>query len=179
MTHAAYRPALPELQGAKQKLRHVLRSWKQDADDTAPRILPCLLQHKYSKKDFRAQSLTGADALLVSHLRPIARELHFKACLAHITVFETAKVSLPEQRLWEDGYSDYDDADDLDPEDFDMVDSEQELSIEQVVDLDGMPVIISELCIDLEDLSRGSGSWRDFGPDSKDLDPDDYVCSFR
>ncbi|KAJ7754103.1 hypothetical protein B0H16DRAFT_1886776, partial [Mycena metata] len=87
ITQAGYRPVLPEMQGATQKLHNIMLSWKQDTSGEAPEFLACLLQHKYAKTpNFRAKSLTGADALLVSHLHPLARELKFRIYLAHITV---------------------------------------------------------------------------------------------
>ncbi|KAJ7876598.1 hypothetical protein B0H13DRAFT_1560800, partial [Mycena leptocephala] len=65
ITHAGYRPTLPEMQGATQKLHNIMLSWKQNATEEAPELLACLLQHKYSKTpNFSAKSLIGADALL-------------------------------------------------------------------------------------------------------------------
>ncbi|KAJ7187173.1 hypothetical protein C8R46DRAFT_981462 [Mycena filopes] len=87
ITHAEFRPTLPEMQGATQKLHNIMLSWKQDAAGDAPQFLACLLQHKYPRTtNFRDKSLTGADALLLSHLHPLARELKFRIYLAHIDV---------------------------------------------------------------------------------------------
>ncbi|KAJ7102739.1 hypothetical protein C8R44DRAFT_583888, partial [Mycena epipterygia] len=97
MTHAGYRPTLPEMQGATQKLHNVLLSWKQDISGSAPESLACLLQHKYPKTpNFCAQSLIGADALLVSHLHPLARQLKFRIYLAHVEFTVDTSASAPD-----------------------------------------------------------------------------------
>jgi hypothetical protein len=197
MTLANFRPTLPELQGATQKLRHIMLSWKQDASGEAPEFLACLLQHKYAKtKNFRAKSLTGADALLVSHLHPIARELKFRLHLAHITVTVTADAVAEDEgrydrydcfggrRGWGRGggwgrraYDYYDDEDDEDDEDIDEEDfeidhatEETSLGITKVMDLRGMPVDV-DLDLTADDLMNGSVTEGD--PDSEDFERDD------
>ncbi|KAJ6620296.1 hypothetical protein B0H10DRAFT_2216084 [Mycena sp. CBHHK59/15] len=106
-----------------QRLRHILRSWKQDVSGDAPQFLACLLQNNYPKPTvFDATSLTGDDELLMTHLRRLASELKFQLYLAHIVV--TVKSS----------------------------DDEEELNITQIVDLSGMPVNVQGLELGVSDL---------------------------
>ncbi|KAJ7226737.1 hypothetical protein GGX14DRAFT_385542 [Mycena pura] len=127
-------PTLSEMQGATQKLHNILLSWKQAASGAAPELLACLLQHRYTQAPtFSAKSLIGADALLVSHLRPLARKLKFSLYLAHVT----AAVYIPVMEKLDD---------------MDLVDYiETEL---HVVDMSGMPVNV-DLDLELEDFLRG------------------------
>ncbi|KAJ6510811.1 hypothetical protein C8R45DRAFT_1161869 [Mycena sanguinolenta] len=80
--HVGDRPTLPEIQG--QKLRHILRSWKQMSPEEAPTLLASLFQHNYCLNNFSAQSLAGSDELLLSYLHPLARALKFRMYLAHV-----------------------------------------------------------------------------------------------
>ncbi|KAJ7235310.1 hypothetical protein B0H12DRAFT_1238807 [Mycena haematopus] len=91
ISHVEDRPTLPEMQGPTQKLRHIMLSWKQDTSGEAPDYLACLLQHKYPETlNFSAKSLAGADALLISHLHPLARQLKFRIYFAHTRCWGTS-----------------------------------------------------------------------------------------
>ncbi|KAF8198185.1 hypothetical protein K438DRAFT_2116670 [Mycena galopus ATCC 62051] len=208
ITHVGERPILPEMQGATQKLQNVLRSWKQKAPEEAPELLACLLQHTYSKSpNFSAKSLTGADALLISHLYPLARELKFRVYLAHVKV----TVSTPSEA--EDpgygggyggcgyggyggygrgrygrgygrygGYYDYEDEEDED----------MEIDDEDFVDNDGAReehLVLSRIVdlrgmpvdvdLNLEASDLLNGSITDQDPDTESLERDDRTVSPR
>ncbi|KAJ7102727.1 hypothetical protein C8R44DRAFT_988104 [Mycena epipterygia] len=175
MTHAGYRPTLPEMQGATQKLHNILLSWKQDSSGSAPESLACLLQHKYpDTSNFGAKSLIGSDALLMSHLHPLARQLKFRIYLAHVELSVDTSASARDRgygrRGWGRGYGwssdDECDMSDIDEEEFedDGDEHEEHMSITQVVDLGGMPVQVDGLELDPGDLLNGSLT---------DDDPDD------
>ncbi|KAJ7722655.1 hypothetical protein DFH07DRAFT_971838 [Mycena maculata] len=181
ITHVEYRPTLPEMQGATQKLHNIMLSWKQDASGEAPESLACLLQHKYSRApNFGAKSLTGADALLISHLYPLARELKFSIYLAHVqlTVFTTAEArgyDYSHRRGW--GYDDSDDDDEIDEDEcVDDDDPEETLQITQIVDLRGMPVHIG-LELEVDDLINGSLT--EYDPDRETFDRDERTTASR
>ncbi|KAJ7101409.1 hypothetical protein B0H15DRAFT_410938 [Mycena belliarum] len=192
ITHAEERPILPEMQGATQKLHNIMLSWKQDASGQAPKFLACLLQHKYTKTaNFRAQSLTGADALLVSHLYPLARQLKFRAYLAQVRLTVTVEASAEDydggfgchsRYGWGRSYDYYDeddeDMDDIDEDDFeDDEESRQEnLVLSRVVDLHGMPVTV-DLELKADDLLNGTIT--DENPDSEEFEREDRTLGTR
>ncbi|KAJ7689035.1 hypothetical protein B0H17DRAFT_1067547 [Mycena rosella] len=172
ITHADVRPTLPEMQGATQKLYNIMLSWKQDASGEAPGSLACLLHHKYtSTKNFRAQSLTGVDALLISHLYPLARQLKFRIYFAQVRLTVSTMASAPDDgygcgygrsygRGWgrrRYNYYDYDDDDEIDEDEFedDEGSREESLVLSRVVDLCGMPVNVN-IDLEAEDLINGS-----------------------
>ncbi|KAJ6510824.1 hypothetical protein C8R45DRAFT_1068742 [Mycena sanguinolenta] len=191
ITHVGYRPTLPEMQGATQKLQHILRSWKQMDPDEAPDLLACLLQHQYLKlQNFSAKSLTGSDALLVSHLYPLARELKFRIYLAHVKVTVTTPCEAEGYDEYEYGgcgygrrpygrrgrygyYDEYDEYDepesDIDEGEFEDNDEAREecLDVTQIVDLCGMPVSVG---LDLQSEDIVNGSIINGDPDEEEFD---------
>ncbi|KAJ6483880.1 hypothetical protein DFH09DRAFT_949436, partial [Mycena vulgaris] len=183
ITHVEERPALPEMQGATQKMRNIMLSWKQNSSGDAPEWLACLLQHKYAKTaNFRAQSLTGADALLVSHLHPLARELKFRIYLAHVEYKTHTSASAPDSREYDsyrryNCYDDEDDMSDIDEEDFEDDEDEREeyMTVTQVVDLHGMPVQVPGLELEEDDLLNGSIA--DGEPDASTFERDERTVS--
>ncbi|KAJ6473184.1 hypothetical protein C8R45DRAFT_874403 [Mycena sanguinolenta] len=186
ITHADDRPTLPEMQGATQKLRHIMLSWKQGMSESGepPEYLACLLQHKYAKSlNFSAKSLTGADALLVSHLHPLARQLKFRLYFAHVQVEVTTSLYASEYscRRRRDGWGTSDDEcdwSDIDECDFkdDGESGEESLRIIQVVDLRGMPVDV-DLELDADDLLNGSVT--DGDPDESSFERDERTSATR
>ncbi|KAJ7273004.1 hypothetical protein C8J57DRAFT_1128654 [Mycena rebaudengoi] len=142
-------PTLADFQTPIQRLWHVMRSWKEDADGDAPQFLACLLRNRYAKSvTFGAKALIGEDEQLLSHLQPLALELGFELHLAHIEVTLNA---------WADERdSDDDSVDDAREEDFNFEDEEPELSVTQVVDLSGMPVNVLALHLDDDAFANGS-----------------------
>lgn len=160
-------PSLPDMQAVERKLRNVLLLWRQDRSENAPAWLAPLLQHKYDKtSNFCAESLTGRDALLVSHLHPLARDLGFRILFAHIrfTVLTTVVAS---DDGCSDGYWDYGEQSVRNEMDCTDVDPRQDVTIERVVDLSGMPVVV-QLHLDPEDLLSGSPT--DWIPDERSFD---------
>ncbi|KAF7333484.1 hypothetical protein MVEN_02364600 [Mycena venus] len=202
ITHVGLRPTLPEMQGATQKLHNVLLSWRQGAIEEAPDLLACLLQHKYSKtQNFSAKSLTGSDALLIAHLRPLARELKFRIYLAHIQVTVTTPSEAEDDGY--DGYGcgygrrrfggyggwgrrsrygcydEYSDEDmDIDEDEFVDNDDEREehLAVTQVVDLRGMPISVG---LNLQTDELINGTFTDQGPDHASFERDDRTTATR
>ncbi|KAF8173825.1 hypothetical protein K438DRAFT_1940102 [Mycena galopus ATCC 62051] len=183
ITHAEDRPTLPEMQGAAQKLRNIMLSWKQDASGAAPDYLACLLQHKYAQSlNFSAKSLTGADALLVSHLHALARQLKFRLYLAHVQGVVTTGAEARSYRRNEGRYgwsSDEEcDMSDIDESDFvDDGEEEESLCVAQVVDLCGMPVNV-DLDFGDDDL-LGSGSVTGGNPDRTTFEREERTTATR
>ncbi|KAJ7450061.1 hypothetical protein B0H11DRAFT_2078301 [Mycena galericulata] len=205
ITHIAFRPTLPEVQGATQKLHNIMLSWQQDTSGEAPMSLACLLQHKYSKTpNFGAKSLTGADALLISHLYPLARQLKFRIYLAHVQVTATSTAEAEDDgydaygcggrysgryggryggygrgwnRRFYDYEDEYDDMSDIDEAEFvDNGDEEETLRVTQVVDLRGMPVGVH---LDLQPDDLLNGSITDEDPDENLFERDDRTSATR
>ncbi|KAJ7187180.1 hypothetical protein C8R46DRAFT_285837 [Mycena filopes] len=199
VTHAEFRPTLPEMQGATQKLHNIMLSWKQDATGEAPQFLACLLQHKYGRTpDFRAKSLTGVDALLMSHLHPLARELKFRTYLAHIDLTITIPCEADDDGYEERrygygggwgrrgryamrlgfGYDDGYDEGDIDEAEFEdnEAEIEESLVVTHIVDLRGMPV-----AVDLNLLSTDliNGVITDQVPDKELFERDERTTATR
>ncbi|KAJ6523305.1 hypothetical protein B0H19DRAFT_1201796 [Mycena capillaripes] len=186
ITHAGYRPALPEMQGATQKLHNIMLSWKQaPEDEETPEFLACLLQHKYSKTpNFGAKSLTGADALLISHLHPLVRQLKFRIYFAHVkvtvsTLCEADDYGGYRERCGRWGWDDSDEEEEeIDEDRFEDNEEEREesLSVTQVVDLRGMPVAI-DFALEVDDILNGSITDED--PDHEGLERYDRTSANR
>ncbi|KAJ7641775.1 hypothetical protein FB45DRAFT_900986 [Roridomyces roridus] len=190
VTHAEERPMLPEMQGPTQKLHDILLSWKQDTSGTAPAYLACLLQHKYKKdKNFKGQSLTGADALLLSHLYPLARALKFHIHIAHVDFTVQTYCTAPGhgcgdgyggrgKRRWYDDSSEEDESE-IDEDEFHTDEDEEPqetLRVTQVVDLRGMPVQVEGLELHADDLVNGD-RLTEGEPDTEDFDTYDERTS--
>ncbi|KAJ7472161.1 hypothetical protein FB451DRAFT_1135007 [Mycena latifolia] len=180
LTHAKDRATLPEMQGATHKLYNIMLSWKQDTSGQAPASLARLLQHQYiNTSNFCAKSLTGVDALLISHLYPLARQLKFRIYLAQIeftvsTTAEAADNNYSRRGYGRRRYNHYDTSDEdmdeeIDEEDFvdDEENREESLVFTRVVNLRGMPVDVV-LDIEVEDLLNGNIT--DLDPDTEDLE---------
>ncbi|KAF7340846.1 hypothetical protein MSAN_02114100 [Mycena sanguinolenta] len=155
ITHVGYRPILPEMRGAVQKLQHILRSWKQMSPDEAPTLLAPLLQYDYSLTNFSAKSLTGSDALLLSYLYPLARELKFRVYLAHVKVAVSTRSAAKDSDYRRSRRFAYDGCEDFDPYDY-FDDNELEflgdyhtreeasrVVVTETMDLRGMPVTVA------------------------------------
>ncbi|KAH8120345.1 hypothetical protein DFH11DRAFT_55253 [Phellopilus nigrolimitatus] len=182
--HPDHFPSIPEMLGPIRRLRHVLMSWKQgyeiDGDDW-PSALACLFRHKYPKTaNFGAQSLKGADALLLSHLRHVAHALRFKMFLAHIKLYVRGNVSISGRRRqcgcgYSSDWCDDDDVDvDVDKLEMDNDEVDEEVVLEKIIDVDGMPVEIPHLEIGMDNIVINIASWRDDPPDKKDFEGEEY-----
>jgi hypothetical protein len=153
------RLGLPHMDAVHRRLHNILRSWKGSTGDSVPKFLACLLQHQYLKiPNFSSESLTGGDALLLSHLRPLARDLEFRLLLAHIefTISITARADPNDDEEDEYGGYGYDDENHYDEEDFeDDGEAHEDVGVRQVVGLSGIPVALY-VDIQPEDLLNGS-----------------------
>ncbi|KAJ7641770.1 hypothetical protein FB45DRAFT_900979 [Roridomyces roridus] len=187
IAHAMYRPMLPEMQGATHKLHNILLSWKQDASGQAPPYIACLLQHKYiQNSNFKGKSLTGADALLLSHLYPLARDLKFRIYLAHVELNVSTSCSAPGYHGGYGGFGGYGGYgrrrggwldDEVDEDEFEEDDEgEEEFYVTSVVDLRGMPVSVD---LDLEADDLVNGAIKDGDADSSELDRMERTSAMR
>ncbi|KAJ7913690.1 hypothetical protein B0H13DRAFT_1873676 [Mycena leptocephala] len=96
--------------------------------------------HQYLKiPNFSWESLTGGDVLLISHFRPLARDLQFRLLLAHI---ESVTARVDDEDEDEDEYG-HDDEDYFDGEDFeDDGEAHEDVGARQVMGLSGIPVAL-------------------------------------
>lgn len=153
-------PVLPDSFGVRQTLLcDILKSWKLDLSPTAPQVLGCMLHHQYhTVSDFNAGSLRGPDELLLSHLRPLARELGFYVYLARITREVTGTVQEPTEEK-EEWYSwnrcrtvteilPYD----LDELSMEPRDVRSESLATDLFDLDGMPLSVNDFELPLANI---------------------------
>jgi hypothetical protein len=183
------RRSLPETHGPALKLRHILRSWKQNArrhasDTAAPEFLACLLRHNYTTEDdenFDTEILYGADGQLVSQLSPLVRELHFRASLAQVTLTVTGSASAEgfaqNRRCGRVRYDDSESDDSIDEEEF-SIDEEDEqeenFRVTKVMNLSGMPIDVNT-ALKTSDLLNGSMTSQD--PDDEVFDKHDRTVS--
>ncbi|KAJ7124443.1 hypothetical protein C8R44DRAFT_734924 [Mycena epipterygia] len=80
-------PAFPDMEDAALALRQAMVGWREDTAHTL-KLLACFLQRKYPWEGFNLHALTGPDALLVTHLVHLARELDYRLYIAQVTVSE-------------------------------------------------------------------------------------------
>ncbi|KAJ7699137.1 hypothetical protein B0H14DRAFT_2485121 [Mycena olivaceomarginata] len=156
---------LPQMNVVHRDLHNILRSWKDHAD-AAPQFLLCLLKHQYFKiPTFSAESLTGSDAAIAAHLRPLARQLGFRILLAHIDFIVTGSACVNEDE--DDEYERYDEDENYyDERDFeDYGEPYEAVELRRIVNLGGIPVDV-DLDIEPEDLLKGSAT---------EYDPDDEI----
>ncbi|KAF8526488.1 hypothetical protein JB92DRAFT_3229448 [Gautieria morchelliformis] len=163
-TPNALRRSLPTADDAMDKLRHVLLSWKQSAVDKAPEKFAYLLDHQYSHADLRADALKGADANLLAHLEPVARQLRFRLYLADLVLHVSGEA---DDESAYDGYDCfYDQFDNENADNVSMAEIyEKRIRVENLVDLDGMPCQL-EVEFDETEVIRGPMDAGD--PDDKD-----------
>ncbi|CAK5277854.1 unnamed protein product [Mycena citricolor] len=201
ITATAFRPILPEMHGSIQRLRNILLSWQQNRaqnledceasgeNDANPGQIACLLRHRYKNEPgFSSKSLKGADALLVAHLRPLAKDLRFRLFIAHYRVTMHISVS---RNSYQKGYgwkrrsyhSYSDEGDDADLGVFEEggVD-EIESHLLGVADLQGMPVSIGGLekfFYRPDNIINGGDKLGEDEPDSSDFERLDRVSADR
>ncbi|KZT33493.1 hypothetical protein SISSUDRAFT_1010908 [Sistotremastrum suecicum HHB10207 ss-3] len=124
------RPGLPDHSQTVSAVRHVLMSWRQNFAGSTPDKLAYTLSHKYSSFGLGIGVLKGADAQKVDILRSLAKKCRFKIYLASV------RLHLIGGAEGYDGYYGDDDTDDEHKRDMESV-SKENLTIENVVDLDG------------------------------------------
>ena len=140
---ANLRPSPPDMSPAVNQLRHVLISWRQARTEEAPIKLVYHLDHQYSSIGLGNMSLKGKDAHILSFLRPILEELQFRIYIANVELHQSGTADdfggyHHRHRCYS---SDYDDDGD---EHGGMVDvHDSELSVENVVDLNGEPAHVN------------------------------------
>ncbi|KAJ7117606.1 hypothetical protein C8R44DRAFT_983104 [Mycena epipterygia] len=165
------RSGLPDVQAISKRLGQILTSWMEGAD-TESGTLHCLLKGKYERgPSFGRRSLTGSDTYLITHLNPLASELGFHLHFAHVELVITESSSIEEIYHY-DGYGE-NPYDELGQDDFhfNMEDEEGELSVIQVVDAEGMPLIATGVIFSTADLINGSMTEHE--PDVSDFEKDD------
>ncbi|KAK7025466.1 hypothetical protein VNI00_015994 [Paramarasmius palmivorus] len=132
-----------------------------EGEEQVPDLLICLLEREYSTVTFKAASLQGADRLMLTQIAPFAKSYGFDLHLAKVVYTESGGASLGKYgRSRHHGYGcgygccGCDDSDDYSDEDIDADDLEMEdtdeysIEINNVVALDGMPLIISGSVVD-------------------------------
>ncbi|KZT33494.1 hypothetical protein SISSUDRAFT_992957, partial [Sistotremastrum suecicum HHB10207 ss-3] len=117
------RPGLSDHSQIVAEVRHVLMSWRQNFAQSTPDKLAYILDHKYSSFGIGSGVLKGADAQKVEILRSLAKECRFKIYLASAELHVSGGA---------DGY----DSDEGCAGGMAYV-NEKDLTIENVVDLDG------------------------------------------
>lgn len=149
------RPSLPSADGVVTKLRHILLSWKQQADFD-PLMIIHLLEHKYSL-NLSGSALKGKDAHKVAILQALGQQHGFRLGLAQLQVYTRGQAEhhrrSRSERLERCYYDDYDedededdDDDESDPDPFDLDADVEETTwtVENMVDLQG-EVIADEI----------------------------------
>ncbi|KAF7305239.1 hypothetical protein HMN09_00774600 [Mycena chlorophos] len=130
--------------GPVRELRRILASWKDDRAES-PECLGYVLKRTYRRTlSFDAKALSGADALLLKNLAPLAAELGFALHLAHLdgTSYNSCRIKDSRWRSQSPCGSEDEDRED------DFVDSdsvEESVELKGVVDLEGMPVRVVAL----------------------------------
>jgi len=160
---AKLRPSLPDMSSAVNQLRHVLISWRQARTEEAPIKLVYHLDHQYSSIGLGNMSLKGKDAHILAFLRPILEELQFRIYIANVELHESGTADdIGYHRCYS---SDWDD-DDRDRHGG-MVDvHDSELSVGNVVDLNGEPVYV--------DFTIEEGEEMPFSLDETSPDQEEY-----
>ncbi|KAL1704972.1 hypothetical protein EV121DRAFT_204515 [Schizophyllum commune] len=179
------RPVLPNNRGPIERIRHVLRSWKQAlTSPSVPRKVVHLLDGRYAAQKLRASALKGLDAQKIEALRMLvkdeglrmgksdaprmAHEPAFNLALATIKVRLTGMASDPgpKKKFYDPMHpwrtydangsdSDFND-DDWEDRDIEFADVEEaEFSVERLVDLDGK-LIKDEFKVYEDDLDEYS-----------------------
>ena len=160
-------PSLPDMHGPIDKLRHILLCWKQAIN--RPEKLAYVLKCCYSKSDLSMDVLAGPDARNLSYLLPVARALHFRIYLANIQLriwgdvhhgYETRREERYQEYEWEDQLNPpSEDEREIDPDELELdEDVNEEIDVEHVVDLDGMPVRIPNLAIERKEHLVGDAA---------------------
>ncbi|KAJ7060438.1 hypothetical protein C8F01DRAFT_1370058 [Mycena amicta] len=130
------RPALPDPAFPGEQLRHVLSSWKNNAQNAPPYLKYQFRHQKYEwAPNFRATSLTGHDALFVSHFRAIALELKFRLRFVRVVCTVKTPARATGQHLSSKNKGPI--IDEAEFED-DATQSEQSVAVTEITDLNGI-----------------------------------------
>ncbi|KAJ7698960.1 hypothetical protein B0H17DRAFT_1129504 [Mycena rosella] len=172
-THAGAKPfGLPDMQSINNRLKQILASWMEEPKSHA---LHWLLKGKYERESsFGRRSLTGSDIHLITHLGPLARQLGLHLHFAHVEMEITASDSVEEMHY--DGYGENPyDALGKDNFHFNMEDEDGELSVIQVVDLEGMPLNAPRVKFLATDVINGHMT--EYEPDLSDFEREDETTA--
>jgi len=164
-TSADLRPSLPDMSPVINRLRHVLVSWRQARTEEAPIKLVYHLDHQYSSIGLGNMSLKGKDAHILSFLRPILEELQFRIYIANVELHQSGIADdsggYHHRHRCGYGYSSDDD------EHCGMLEVDNsELSVENVVDLNGEPAHV--------DFTIGEEEEMPFKLNETDPDKEEY-----
>ncbi|KAI4526233.1 hypothetical protein K525DRAFT_288525 [Schizophyllum commune Loenen D] len=178
-------PILPDNRGPIERIRHVLRSWKQAlTSPSVPRKVVHLLDGRYAAQKLRASVLKGLDGQKIEALRMLVKDEGLRMGMGdaprmtHVSAFNlalaTLKVKLtgmasdpgPKKKFYDPMHpwrtydangsdSEFDD-DDWEDRDIEFADVEEaEFSVERLVDLDGK-LIKDEFKVYEDDLDEYS-----------------------
>ncbi|KAL1670115.1 hypothetical protein GGF50DRAFT_122817 [Schizophyllum commune] len=178
-------PILPDNRGPIERIRHVLRSWKQAlTSPSVPRKVVHLLDGRYAAQKLRASVLKGLDGQKIEALRMLVKDEGLRMGkgdaprMAHEPAFNLALATLkvrltgmasdpgPNKKFYDPMHpwrtydangsdSDFDD-DDWEDRDIEFADVEEaEFSVERLVDLDGK-LIKDEFKVYEDDLDEYS-----------------------
>ncbi len=145
----SFTPSIKVPEEKIQKIRNMLKDWTKVHDagyDEVPEKLCFSMDHQYSQKNLRSASLKGDDARLVATVAPIAAELDFGLFIANIKLCKTggAEETSGEGRFWRGPTSN--------TAGFEMAeDYDEELTIQNVFNVDGVPMTANHVSIEIDD----------------------------
>jgi len=165
------RPTLPDMHTAVSNLRRVLRNWSKEAyHDDHTDMFAYLLQHQYSEVNLRATQLKGKDAHLIGHLRGIAEEFGVGLCLANLEYKMIGYGDDDGSNYYKRHRYNYCDEDDSDDTPSMMEVTDTELSVSNLVDLNGVPVLTGrDISLESECLIP-KDPFEDISPDNKEYE---------
>jgi hypothetical protein len=167
------RPNLPDMHSAVSHLRHIMHKWAKgayDGSDGNSDIIAYLLEHQYSHINLQAGALKGKDRHLVSNVRGVAEEEGFMVCLANLEYHIVGEADDcggyysgygRKRNRWYDDYSD----DNTEVPDMGE-ESDRSLTVQNLVDLDGLSMMGGNLNISEDDLIP-QNPFEDTEPDDK------------
>ncbi|KAJ6454515.1 hypothetical protein C8R47DRAFT_997217 [Mycena vitilis] len=83
-------PPFPDMDEPSRALRQAIMDWREDNTDKAPKLIPYFLQRRYPWAQLSLQALAGPDALLMTHLLHLSKELQYHLYLAEIQLTQIA-----------------------------------------------------------------------------------------
>ncbi|KAJ7612366.1 hypothetical protein DFH06DRAFT_1109573, partial [Mycena polygramma] len=83
-------PPFPDMDEPSRALRQAIMDWKEDNTDKAPKLMAYFLQRKYPWDQLSLQALAGADALLMTHLLHLSKELQYHLYLVEVQLTQIA-----------------------------------------------------------------------------------------
>ncbi|KAF8656949.1 hypothetical protein AX16_002304 [Volvariella volvacea WC 439] len=135
------------------RLRKILTAWHRGLYPSSHDVLAYSLDHQYSINELKTgrAGLKGQDAYLVSNIADVAWECGYDIFLANIDLHVTG------------------DADDFEDSEEMVEETNREVGINNVVDLDGFEVDIDTSCLDEDDLIS-KGAFEEEAPNDKAIE---------